>query len=240
MYEHVLILGCGRSGTSIFGELFNHLSTHTYYSEIDFDLYLNKDFSKPIASKIPRENRKYQNTPGLSFPLDVLLERIPNIKIYWQVRQPLDAICSLRVGISKTWGHHPQPPDYKDWMQESLLKKCAHHWNYINSIGYASVKKIAVVTTFEDLVRDSSKFSKDICEQLEIDPESHGLELKSWNRRVQNNNNEDFIEALTSRTYSTQDHHNKINRWKENLTKENLDEIVPMVRQTAAQFGYVL
>jgi len=129
-----------------FGELFNHLSTHTYYSEIDFDLYLNKDFSKTIASKIPRENRKYQNTPGLSFPLDVLLERIPNIIIYWQVRQPLDAICSLRVGISKTWGHHPQPPDYKDWMQESLLKK-----NYINSIGYTSVKKIAVVTKFEDI-----------------------------------------------------------------------------------------
>ena len=129
-----------------FGELFNHLSTHTYYSEIDFDLYLNKDFSKTIASKIPRENRKYQNTPGLSFPLDVLLERIPNIKIYWQVRQPLDAICSLRVGISKTWGHHPQPPGYKDWMQKRLLKKYAHHWNYINSIGFASVKKIATVT----------------------------------------------------------------------------------------------
>ena len=74
-----------------FGELFNHLSTHTCYSEIDFDLYLNKDFSKTIASKIPRENRKYQNTPGLSFPLDVLLERIPNIIIYWQVRHPSDA-----------------------------------------------------------------------------------------------------------------------------------------------------
>ena len=97
-----------------------------------------------------------------------------------------------------------------------------------------------MVTKFEDLVRDSSKFSKDICEQLEIDPESHGLELKSWNRRVQNNNNEDFIEALTSRPYSTQDHHNKINRWKENLAKANLDIIVPMIRQTAAQFGYML
>ena len=87
---------------------------------------------------------------------------------------------------------------------------------------------------------DSSKFSREICVQLEIDPELHNLELKSWNRRVQNNNNEDFIEALTSRPYSTQDHRKKINRQKENSTKENIDEIVPMVRQTAAQFGYVL
>ena len=79
-----------------------------------------------------------------------------------------------------------------------------------------------------------------MCVQLEIDPELHDLELKSWNRRVQNNNNEGVIEALTSRPYATQDHRNKINCWKENLTKENLEEIVPMVRQTAAQFGYVL
>jgi|TARA_B110000902_G_scaffold102294_1_gene120973 hypothetical protein len=93
-----------------------------------------------------------------------------------------------------------------------LIKKSSHHWNYINSIGYASVKKIAAVPKFEDLVRDSSKFSMDICVQLEIDPELHDLELKSWNRKVQNNNNEDFIEALTSRPYSTQDHHKKINR----------------------------
>jgi hypothetical protein len=51
MYKHVLILEFRRSGTSIFGELFNHFSTHTCYSEMDFNLYLNKDFSKLIASK---------------------------------------------------------------------------------------------------------------------------------------------------------------------------------------------
>ena len=130
------------------------------------------------------------------------------------------------------------------WLQRldarKLIKKYAHHWNYINSIGYASVKKIAAVTKFKNLVKYSSKFSREIYVQLEIDPELHDLELKSWNRRVQNNNNEDFIEALTSRPYTNQDHSNKINRWKENLTKENLEEIVHMVCQTAAQFEYVL
>ena len=30
---HVVILGCGRSGTSIFGELFEHLEPYTYASE---------------------------------------------------------------------------------------------------------------------------------------------------------------------------------------------------------------
>ena len=240
MYKNVLILGCGRSGTSIFGELFDHLIPYTYFSEIDFELYLNKDFSQPTATKVPRENPKYQNTPGLSFPLEVVLSKIPNLQIYWQVRHPLDAICSLKVGISRKWGHHPQPPDYQDWMQESLLKKCAHHWNYINSIGYASVKKIAVVTKFENLISDPSQFSKDICEQVGIDPKVNESTLSSWNQRVQNNNNKHFIEALTSRPYSTQDHLSKIDRWKESLTHTDLDEIVPMVRQTAAQFGYLL
>ena len=51
MYKHVLILEFGRTGTPIFSEHFNHFNKNTCYSEMDFDLYLNKDFSKPIASK---------------------------------------------------------------------------------------------------------------------------------------------------------------------------------------------
>ena len=41
--HHVLILGCGRSGTSIFGELLEHLAPYTYYSEPAFaDLQLER------------------------------------------------------------------------------------------------------------------------------------------------------------------------------------------------------
>ena len=70
--HHVLILGCGRSGTSIVGEFFQHLSSYTYFSEppyVDLKAY---DYAQPIAIKVPTESENFSSTEGLSFPLDDL------------------------------------------------------------------------------------------------------------------------------------------------------------------------
>ena len=151
--HHVIILGCGRSGTSIFGELFEHLAPYTYYSEPYFAEFLRFDFSRPTAVKVPKESTNYPPTSGLSFPLTALLAEIPNPKtIYWQVRHPLDTICSLRVGISKDWGHHPKPPAWRDWIERPLIERCAYHWNYINSLGYKQVRAISKVKHFEEMI----------------------------------------------------------------------------------------
>ena len=42
--SHVIILGCGRSGTSIFGELFEHIPGYMYYSEPPFDVVVDLCF----------------------------------------------------------------------------------------------------------------------------------------------------------------------------------------------------
>ena len=108
--HHVLILGCGRSGTSIFGEFFQHLSPYTYYSEPPYADLKKYDYSQSIAIKVPNVSDGFLPTEGLSFPLADLLETIPQpMSIFWQVRHPLDTICSLKVGIAKNWGHHPRP-----------------------------------------------------------------------------------------------------------------------------------
>ncbi|MEM6630277.1 MAG: hypothetical protein AAF694_11435, partial [Bacteroidota bacterium] len=52
--HHVLILGCGRSGTSIFGELFDHLSGYTYHSEPPYESLAAFDWTTPQAIKVPR------------------------------------------------------------------------------------------------------------------------------------------------------------------------------------------
>ncbi len=96
--HHVVILGCGRSGTSIFGELFEHLPDYRYYSEPPLASLATLDYSAPVAMKVPRESEGFHCSPGLSFPLDTLLAIIPAPRtIYWQLRHPLDTICSLRV-----------------------------------------------------------------------------------------------------------------------------------------------
>jgi len=184
----VMILGCGRSGTSIFGELFDGLGSYIYESEPPFKQVLRYPSSKAIAVKVPTESPDYPADTGLSFPLDQLLLVHPSTTFFWIVRHPLDAICSLRIGIENDWGHHPRPDDWKAWQNRTLIERCAHRWA----------------------------------------------------TRVQDTNNEQFIEAQTSRNYSRPDHSRRIGRWRENLSQEEIEQALKIVSSVNTQFGYDL
>lgn len=233
-----MILGCGRSGTSIFGELFDGLDRYIYSSEPPFEAVLAADFDTPQAFKVPRESDLHPAKPGLSFPLDRFLAAAPGARLFWIVRNPLDAVCSLRVGIAKQWGHHPRPPDWRDWLAEPLIAQCAHHWDFLNRAGYAEVADRADLVRFEDMIADAGRFSHRICETLGLDPVANSPHLARWTKRVQNSNNQDFIEARTSRAYSRPDHNVRVDRWRENLTREEVAAIWGIVGDTALKLGY--
>lgn len=244
MPHHVMILGCGRSGTSIFGELFEHLPEYTYHSEPDFAAVCELDYSRPQAIKVPRESPGYGAAPGLSFPVDHMRRLAsPGLTWFWIVRHPLDAIASLRVGIAQNWGHHPRPPDWQDWLDRPVVVQCAHHWNHINSVGLAQIGHLAQVVQFESMIADPMAFARRACQRADCDPDSVAPQLSDWAARVQDSNNAQFVEAKTSREYSRPDHVRRIGRWRENLSSEQIhqiDAMVPQLRQTAQQFGYDL
>ncbi|MEM8527715.1 MAG: hypothetical protein AAGG68_23940 [Bacteroidota bacterium] len=238
---HVIILGCGRSGTSIFGEFFDHLPEYQYYSEPSYERLKELDFSQPTAIKVPKSHPDFKSTKGLSFPLNDLIQTIDKpIQWYWQVRHPLDTICSLRVGIAKNWGHHPRPEDWQDWLDRPLLEQCAHHWNYINTTSYETVKGLVKVKHFEEMIGDSLGFAEQIATEIRLNISNNKATLQKWANRVQDTNNERFVEAKTSRAYSTKDHQVRVGRWKENLSEAEVAQIVPTVRETAERFGYRL
>ena len=110
--------------------------------------------------------------------------------------------CSLRTGIAQDWGHHPRPPDYQDWSNRSLLEKCAHHWDYINSIGYRKVATICQVTRLETMIHGPLAFARSICRQLTLREDRYRKDLMIWAKSVQNTNNQHFVEAQTSKLYS--------------------------------------
>ena len=236
---NVLILGCGRSGTSIFGELFDHLKAYDYFSEPDFDSLYGK--TGPVAVKVPRSSEKNSDTPGLSFPLEELAKTndLP-WKIFWIIRHPLDAVSSLKVGILRNWGHHPRPADWESWLDRSLISQCAHHWNYINSVGFEKIKETATVVKFEEMVLNPIEFSNRILTEVGGNTLPNKAELRSWCERVKNSPISAKEEAKTSRAYSTEDHKVKVDRWKENLSSKEVDEAVNLVKDTAIKFGYQL
>ncbi len=236
----VMILGCGRSGTSIFGELFEHLEDYAYRSEPPFAEVMTADYAVPQAFKVPHQSDGFAPDPGLSFPLSELCSRVPEMKFFWIVRHPLDAICSLRVGIAKDWGHHPKPPDWRDWTDRSLISRCAHHWAYLNSQGYAQVAHLATVVRFEDMIGDPARFAQNICHALGFNDSKRDASLAGWAQRVQNTNNARFVEARTSRPYSRADHSVRVERWRESLSRAEVAEALPIVSRAAASFGYTM
>jgi len=235
----ILILGCGRSGTSIFGELFQNLATYQYQSEPDFAEMLST-FGESQAVKIPTESIGYPADRGLSFPLNTLLGLHPQTIIFWIVRHPFDAVSSLRVGIEQNWGHHPRPPDWESWLDRALIERCAYHWAYINSYGYQLVRDKAILVRFEDLINSPLEFAKYICNKISISSDEYIETLVNWANRVQNSNNSQFIEAMTSRNHSRPDHEVRVNRWRENLVPAETLAISHIVSEANLEFDYPL
>ena len=92
--SHAIVLGCGRSGTSILGELFAGLPGYSYHSEPPFEALAGIDYGAPVAIKVPKPAAGRDTSPGLPFLVDDLRAVVPEPReIFWLVRHPLDAIC---------------------------------------------------------------------------------------------------------------------------------------------------
>ncbi len=236
----VMILGCGRSGTSIFGEMFDYIGDYSYTSEPPFEDVVNSDYSTPQAFKVPRESDTFDPDPGLSFPLSAVMRCAPDMRFFWIVRHPLDAISSLRVGISQNWGHHPRPPDWQHWLNRPLVEQCAYHWSFLNSVGFDQISEIATVVRFETMISDPNGFVGSVCDAIGIEHPCQTARVGEWVKRIQNENNAEFVEAKTSRPYSRPDHSVRIGRWRENLSTADVARVLPIVAHAGKSHGYEL
>jgi len=244
MSAHVVILGCGRSGTSIFGELFEGLVSYRdrYLFEPTFETLREMDFSVgPVAIKVPRVGTTQLMTPGLPFLLSELLAVVPRPRVlFWQIRHPLDAICSLRPGIAANWSHNPKPPDWQDWLSKPLIMQCARHWQYINEPGYSAVKEIATVTRYENLVSEPWLFARQVCDLAGIDSFNEMPGIESWVARIGNAKAPGSYEAKHQVHWSRADHVKRVTRWKENLTAQDVGMVLPIIANAAKLHGYEL
>jgi hypothetical protein len=91
---------------------------------------------------------------------------------------------------------------------------------------------------FEAMITDPLAFAHVVCARIGIAAEAHDATLKRWAARVQDSNTADFVEAMTSRGYSRNDHSVRLGRWRENLTDEEVDRIWPIIAAPAERFGY--
>ena len=242
MISNVVILGCGRSGTSIFGELFEALA-YRYFFEPSMDQVRQIDFrAGPVAMKVPKASSGSPVTPGLPFCLEDLMSVVPEPRtIFWSVRHPLDAVCSLRPGIEANWSHNPKPADWQAWLERPLIERCARHWSYINFFGYGAVKDIAEVIRYEDLVSAPLQAAERCCSAvgLIVSPERRAT-IDRWALSVGNRKAPACYEAKHQVVWSRQDHSVRVGRWKENLSPEEVARVWKIVGPAAEPFRYDL
>jgi hypothetical protein len=119
-----------------------------------------------------------------------------------------------------------------------LVERCAHHWAVINGDGFDRVRDVAIVNRFEEMLRDPRECGVRAAESLGVPATELGVEFERWVDRVQDTDNERFVEAETSRRHSRQDHSRRVGRWRENLSTDEVDAVWPIVAEAASRFGY--
>jgi hypothetical protein len=240
--SHIIILGCGRCGTSIFGELFETVGVHRYYFEPSLEDVRRMNFDLgAVAMKVPKAPIGTPMTPGLPFQLEELLALVPLPRaIFWQVRNPLDAVCSLRPGIEANWSHNPKPPDWEDWLHRPLIERCARHWSYINLNGYRAVRQFSALSRYETLVRNPCTAAIAACALAGCGGTEYEEAILRWAATVSNRKAAPAYEAKRQVVWSRQDHSVRMERWRENLTSDEVAAVREIVAEAAAEVGYAV
>lgn len=236
----VIIQGCGRSGTSILGELFEHLPLFEYYFEPhleDLDNEILKG-QQNIAIKVPKGGGVL--TSGLACNMDKLINLIgDDYKLLWIVRNPLDTICSLKAGIESNWAHNPKPPNYLEMMNYSWYIKSAFHWKFINEKGLKSLQNYGIVqiVKYESLVTNSENVVTNILKFLGL--EKNNFHLDDYIRNISDNVDGSY-HAKKQVYWFRDDHTKRVNRYKENLNQQEIEEIKEVLNNIPEIFGYYL
>ena len=235
--KNIIILGCGRSGTSILGELFEHLSEFTYFFEPQLSVlsdHISKNPDDLLALKVPKGGKTL--TPGLTCDMDELTAIVPEFKLIWIVRNPLDTICSLKPGIEDNWSHNPKPPTYKTLINEPWYIKCAYHWENINKVGYTSAKRYGElqVLKYEDLVSEPENTVLGILNY--VDSRTKINEITDYINKISNKVENSYHAKYQVRWFRN-DHKSRIDRYKENMSDDQVKESLDIVGETANFFG---
>lgn len=233
---NVVIFGCPRGGTSIMGELFEHVEDFDYYFEPSIE-WLTRGQDR-WAAKNPvdfaggnQDAAIQRRTPGLPCRLEDL-ESLDVRHFLWIVRHPLDNIASLLPGLTTGWNHSPQPPE---WEQiEQPLDRAISLWNWMNGVGFSHVAEFASVVAYEDLIANPEDTVRSVLSIVGAEPSPS---MGRYLRRI--GDDATGYQAKHQVRWMTTDHAQRVGRWRETLAPEDAKKAWDQVAQVAHEFGYL-
>lgn len=232
--SNALILGCPRSGTSIMGELFQHLPGWKYRYEGNSDLKA-LDSTEPLVWKNPKQSNK---VPGLTVnPVELeALKRVP--KVIWVVRHPLDAVLSLKTPIANGWNVLPRPHGWRG-MTGTQLELAARQWLWVNDTGWYNLldSNLEVcLVHYENMIARPGMVAWSLMEFLGAEADTTGA-IAEWAATVTDDPSEHQAENQDVwRGSNTR----RVGRWMDEMNEEIVDLVWGMCEETAQGFGYLM
>ncbi|MBJ22920.1 MAG: hypothetical protein CL933_26215 [Deltaproteobacteria bacterium] len=90
------------------------------------------------------------------------------------------------------------------------------------------------------MIEDPLGFARRICSRVALSVEARKDKLLNRSKRVQNTNNDEFVEAMTSRGHSRPGHRVRVGRWRETLSERQARAVVRIVSEANRHLGYDL
>ena len=249
------ITGSSRSGTSILGEMVAaHPDVSYVYEEEVWKKLVNENNGshvvsvKDVTDQKKQKLRSWMNcykkddkiivekNPRHIARLPLIKAIFPEAKIIHIVRDGRDVACSLKTGLcGKTWAH-VKPPNWKkiEKNYEGIIR-CAHAWRETMEV---AIKDLTIIShlkvRYEDLLADPEKVAARVLRYLDLKPHTN---VTTFCKNIQNDMEDSYVAKHQTRWY-TNDHANRIGRWKENMTEEEQKEVEIILRPVLNHFGY--
>jgi hypothetical protein len=250
------IVGVSRSGTSILGEL---VAAHPEVKYI-FEAYVpwriagrgvngSDRFTAEQATPMVRAFIRWwfrwrqgdarlivEKNPRNILRIPFLRAVFPEAKFVHIVRDGRDAACSLLPGIGGRWWAHERPPQWRElFTRYQGIIRCAHAWREIVQIGLNDLAHVPhLQIRYEDLVARPQDIARRLFEYL-------GLPLHpnvvAFCGKIQNAVDGSY-QAKYQSVWSRRDHHQRVGRWRENLSEELQREVLRILEPTLELLGY--
>lgn len=181
-------------------------------------------------------NLVVEKNPRNSLRVSYVKKIFPEAKFIHIVRDGRDVACSLVPGCGGVEWRHLKPPSWQEYyLKFSGAIRCAHVWKQVVETTLGDLQNVPhLQIRYEDLLASPQLIAKEIFNFLEIDLHAKTLEFCS---NITNKTSSSYQAKFQDQWYRN-DHSIRVGRWNENLTKEEIKVINPLLKPLLTQLGY--